>query len=149
MLNFIIGRAGCGKTTFAHSLLGRLAEKGESTVLIVPKQFTFESDRGVLDTLGPLLGAKVDVLSFTRLADVVFKAVGGITKPILKDSASAVMMSLALDSLEERLTFFARHKSSLAFAKKMLCEVARLKKQAVEPKDLFEAAASGCPGLPA
>ena len=144
MLNFIIGRAGCGKTTFAHSLLGRLAEKGESTVLIVPKQFTFESDRGVLDTLGPLLGAKVDVLSFTRLADVVFKAVGGITKPILKDSASAVMMSLALDSLEEQLTFFARHKSSLAFAKKMLCEVERLKKQAVEPKDLFEAAA----GLP-
>ena len=140
MLNFITGRKGCGKTTFAHSLLGNLAAKGESTVLIVPKQFTFESDRGVLDALGPLLAASVDVLSFTRLADVVFKLTGKIKKPVLKDAASAVMMSLALDSLEEKLSFFARHKNSIAFSKKMLSEVARLKKEATEPEELFAAA---------
>ena len=140
MLNFIIGRSGCGKTTFAHSLLGEFAKKGESTVLIVPKQFTFESDRGVLDTLGPLLATRVDVLSFTRLADVVFKATGKVGKPILKDTASAVMMSLALGALEEKLSFFARHRNSVAFSKKMLCEVARFKKEAIEPEDIFSAA---------
>lgn len=140
MLNFIIGRKGCGKTTFAHKLLGRIAGEGESTVLIVPRQFTFESDKGVLDALGPLLATKVEVLSFTRLADVAFKTVGGINKPVLKEAASAVMMSLALDALEERLSFFARQKGSFAFAKKMLCEVSRLKKQAILPEDLFDAA---------
>ncbi len=139
MLNFIIGREGSGKTTFTHKLLGSLAQKGERAVLIVPKQFTFESDRGVLDLLGPRLASGVDVLSFTRLADVVFKTCRGIGKPILKDTASAVMMSLALDELEEKLSFFSKHRNSIAFVKKMLSEIALLKKEAVSAKELFEA----------
>ena len=86
MLNFIIGKKGVGKTTYTHSLLGSFAEKGEKTMLIVPRQFTFESDRGVLDSLGPRLACEVDVLSFTRLADLVFKTCRGVSKPLLKDT---------------------------------------------------------------
>ncbi len=140
MLNFIIGRKGSGKTTFIHKLLGSFAEKGEQTVLIVPKQFTFESDRGILDTLGPRLASGVDVLSFTRLADTVLKTYRGVGKPILKDTASAVMMSLALGELDGQLSFFSRHKNSIAFCKKMLSQVALFKKEAVTPEKLYEAA---------
>ena len=140
MLNFIIGRKGSGKTTFAHKLLGSFAKKGEKAVLLVPKQFTFESDKGVLDLLGPRLASEVDVLSFTRLADVVMKSCRGIGKPILKDTASAVMMSLALDGLEEKLSFFSRHKNSIAFVKKMLAQIALFKKEAVTAKELYSAA---------
>ena len=43
VLNFIIGREGVGKTSYARSLLGSFVGKGEKTMLIVPKQFTFES----------------------------------------------------------------------------------------------------------
>lgn len=140
MLNFIIGRSCCGKTTYTHKLLGSLAKKGESAVLLVPKQFTFESDKGVLNALGPRLASNVEVLSFTRLADVVFKTCRGIGKPILKDTASAVMMTLALGELEEKLSFFARHKNSIAFVKKMLFQVNLLKKEAVTASQLYEAA---------
>lgn len=142
MLNFVLGRKGSGKTTYIHKKLGSLSEKGEKTVLVVPKQFTFESDRSVLSLLGPRLASQVEVLSFSRLADVVFKSCRKISKPILKDSANAVFMSLALDSLEEKLVFFSRHRSSVEFVKKMLGEVARFKKEAVSPKELFDAAAA-------
>lgn len=142
MLNFVLGRKGSGKTTYIHKKLGSLSEEGERTVLVVPKQFTFESDRSVLSLLGPRLASRVEVLSFSRLADVVFKSCRKISKPILKDSANAVFMSLALDSLEEKLVFFSRHRSSVEFVKKMLSEVARFKKEAVSPKELFDAAAA-------
>lgn len=140
MLNFIIGKKGVGKTTYTHSLLGSFAEKGEKTMLIVPRQFTFESDRGVLDSLGPRLACEVDVLSFTRLADLVFKTCRGVSKPLLKDTANTVLMSLALDSLEERLSFFSRHRASTVFAGKMLSQVALFKKEAIEPSDIYSAA---------
>ena len=142
MLNFVLGRKGSGKTTYIHKKLGSLSEEGERTVLVVPKQFTFESDRSVLSLIGPRLASRVEVLSFSRLADVVFKSCRKISKPILKDSANAVFMSLALDSLEEKLVFFSRHRSSVEFVKKMLSEVARFKKEAVSPKELFDAAAA-------
>ncbi len=139
MLNFIIGRKGSSTTRCVHSLLGQRCESGESVVLIVPKQFTFDSDKGILELLGPRLASEVEVLSFSRLADVVFKQYRGVGKPILKDTASAVMLSLALDSLKEKLDVFSRHASSVAFTKKMLSQIAALKKEAVEPTELFEA----------
>ncbi len=147
MLNFIIGREGVGKTTYTHSLLGSFAEKGEKTLLIVPRQFTFESDKGILDVLGPRLASEVEVLSFTRLADYVFKTCRGVSKPILKDTANTVLMSLALDSLEERLSFFSRHRSSTVFAQKMLSQIALFKKEAIEPLDLYDAAKEMPDGL--
>lgn len=140
VLNFIIGREGVGKTSYARSLLGSFVGKGEKTMLIVPKQFTFESDKGILDALGPRLASEVEVLSFTRLADTVFKTCRGVSKPLLRDTAATVMMSLALDALEEKLSFFSRHRSSTAFAQKMLSQIALFKKEAIEPEELFEAA---------
>ena len=147
VLNFIIGREGVGKTTYTHSLLGSFAQKGEKTLLIVPRQFTFESDKGILEALGPRLASEVEVLSFTRLADVVFKTCRGISKPVLKDTSNTVLMSLALDSLEDKLSFFSRHRSSTAFAQKMLSQVALFKKEAIEPNDLFDAARKMPDGL--
>ena len=44
MLELILGRAGTGKTTLLRK---RLAEStAPKTILIVPEQYTFESERG-------------------------------------------------------------------------------------------------------
>ncbi|MCM1545378.1 MAG: hypothetical protein NC110_08790, partial [Ruminococcus sp.] len=141
MLQFIIGSKGSGKTTYIHSLLGSLVRnEGLQAMLIVPKQFTFESDKGILAELGAKDGCNVDVLSFTRLADVAQKQYGGITKPILADGANAIMMSLALESVKDRLKFFSKNCGNFAFVKKLLAEVKQLKQSVITAKDLELAA---------
>ncbi|MGN1417811.1 MAG: PD-(D/E)XK nuclease family protein [Acutalibacteraceae bacterium] len=141
MLHFITGRVGSGKTTYLHSLLADLVkEKNEKVLLIVPKQFTFESDIGILDALGPKDACNVEVLSFSRLADTVLKTCRGLNKPPLTDGADAVIMSLALESINDKLHFFSKHSSNMSFVKKMLSQVADFKKNAVTPTQLGLAA---------
>ena len=101
MLNFIIGVKGSGKTAKAHEILGKSVKNGEKAMLIVPKQFTFQSDKRILELLGPRLACEVEVLSFSRLASVVLQTYGGITAPIAKQGARSILMSLAVESLTE------------------------------------------------
>ena len=48
MLNFIVGVKNSGKTAKAHEILGKCVSEGKKTMLIVPKQFTFESVEKVI-----------------------------------------------------------------------------------------------------
>ncbi|MCM1364093.1 MAG: PD-(D/E)XK nuclease family protein [Faecalibacterium sp.] len=141
MLQFIIGSKGSGKTTYLHKLIGSLVRNEKSSVMLfVPKQFTFETDSGILSELGPKDGCEVDVLSFSRLAENVIKHYGGITNPILQEGADAVIMGLALENVKDKLKFFSRHFGNIAFIRKMLDEIKSLKKSAVTAQELDLAA---------
>ncbi len=141
MLHFVTGKKGCGKTEFLHSKIGKLVkEKGADIILIVPKQFTFETDMGVLEALGAKDACKVEVLSFSRLADTVFKTCRGTKKPPLSDGANCVLMSLALESLQDKLVFFLRHCNKMSFAKKMLEQIKQFKQNSVTPQNIYFAA---------
>ena len=50
-LEFIAGRAGSRKTALLFSRIRGLLDKGERAVLIVPEQFTFESERRLAESL--------------------------------------------------------------------------------------------------
>ncbi|MBQ4364733.1 MAG: PD-(D/E)XK nuclease family protein [Clostridia bacterium] len=141
MLYLVLGREGTGKTHYAHRLLSQwVKERQKQGVLLVPRQFSFESDRGILHTLGPRDACEVDVLSFSRLADVVFQRFGGPKKPVLRAGADAAMMALAIASVQDRLRFFARHRASAGFVQKMLEETRRFKQNKIAPAALAAAA---------
>ncbi len=138
MLNVIAGVKNSGKTLTAHKILQQSVKKGESTMLIVPKQFTFESDKGILSVLGAKDAAEVEVLSFSRLAYSVLTTYGGITKPVAKEGARVIFMSLAIEALQDRLTVFARHKNEFSLVTKLLSAVDEFKKLGIEPQELEE-----------
>ncbi len=141
MLYLVLGREGTGKTHYAHRRLAQwVKDQHKQGVLLVPRQFSFESDRGILHTLGPRDACEVDVLSFSRLADVVFQRFGGPKKPILREGADCAMMALAIAGVQEKLHFFARHRASAGFVQKMLAETRRFKQNKISPADLAAAA---------
>lgn len=99
MLQCILGRSGYGKTTYVlHALQKAVAASASRPlVLLVPEQFSFESERALLQQLGVQGAAKVQVLSFTRLANRVYRETGGIALPVMDDVTRALMMSRALE----------------------------------------------------
>lgn len=127
MLHFILGRAACGKTEYLHKKLG---EVSEGAVLIVPEQFTFETDKGILNTLGAVRSNKIEVLSFTRIAECVFSEYGIKHKDIISEQGRLICMSMALSSLEEKLELYKNHISDSAFIKSMLFVVDEFKQSA-------------------
>lgn len=131
MLHFILGRVSSGKTTYLHNEIGKALDKNdENVVLIVPEQFTFETDKGILSTLGPVKSNRVDVYSFTRLAQSLFEEFGVCTKPVITEQSRLIFMSRALKSVSDKLTVFAKHIEDKAFISKMILVVNEFKQSA-------------------
>ena len=100
MLQLLIGRSGSGKSHAVFDRIETLVQRGhERVLLIVPEQYSFESERMLLRRLGAQQANRVQVLSFTRLADTVFREVGGVAGEPLDDGVRALLMSRALDEV--------------------------------------------------
>ncbi len=140
MLNFIIGSKNSGKTTSAHKILGEMVSQGREAMLIVPRQYTFESDRSILSLLGPKLASRVEVLSFTRLSHIALSTYGGIKKPIASGAARLIYMSLAVENLSDKLRVFSKHKNDIALATKLLTFVDEMKNEGITADDLMKSA---------
>ncbi len=98
MYQLLIGASGSGKTHYILNTLKELAQKGEENLIwLVPEQHSFESERVLLQALGAVDAARVQVLSFSRLADHVFRQVGGMAGNRLDDGTRALLMSRALE----------------------------------------------------
>ena len=97
MLNLLIGPSGSGKTHRILETLAALTAEGQQNILwLVPEQHSFESERAILRTLGPVQGAGVRVLSFSRFVDMVAREVGGLAEQRLDEGMRALLMSRAL-----------------------------------------------------
>ena len=140
MLNLIIGPKGSGKTEKAHSVLGECVRNGGNAMLIVPKQFTFESDKGILHLLGPRLACEVEVLSFTRLSHIAVEKYGGITKPILKSASRLILMSIAVSAIEHELHSYRKHTDRISFITSLVKQIDEMKRAGVEPEELEKTA---------
>ena len=76
MLHFILGPAGSGKTAIARRLLEKKREEGQDVMLLVPEQYSYETERAVLEQYGEAFFAGIQITSFARLPDAVFRRYG-------------------------------------------------------------------------
>lgn len=144
MLHLIYGRAGSGKTACLQEIcLRSVREKPETPLYyIVPEQYSFETERTMLHLLGPKDAQKVHVLSFSRMADEVFRRYGGAAGRRLDDGGRCIFMSLALEQVKEHLEFYRRKAETSDMISMLLAVSEELKLCAVSPETLGETAAS-------
>ena len=55
MLRLVLGRSGSGKTRFTINKAVEVKNRGEKAVIVVPEQFTFETERALLALQGTAL----------------------------------------------------------------------------------------------
>ena len=79
-LRLLLGRAHTGKSERIRAELKAIQETGGRAILIVPEQYTYETERTLADALGGLIG--VQVLSFERLCERVL-SLSGQERPFL------------------------------------------------------------------
>ncbi|MBQ3524413.1 MAG: PD-(D/E)XK nuclease family protein [Clostridia bacterium] len=113
MLNIITGRTGSGKTRYIRNLATEIA-KNESgkVIIIVPDQFSFETEKGMLELLGNEKINNIEFLSFSRIAERLLRDYGKITKKSADDATRAVLMSMAIESLQDKLVYYKKYQKN-------------------------------------
>ena len=137
MLRILTARAGGGQL---DTILKRMGEWDGPGVLIVPEQYSHETERAVCRVLPPARSARCEVLSFTRLARRVAEAVGGVADPMLDGGGRVLLMQAAVKQTAEHLTVYRTPSRRPSFLAGLAATVDECKSYGVTPQRLAEAA---------
>ena len=106
-LQFITGSSGTGKSHYIYEQVIR--EAGEHPegfyYVIVPEQFTMQTQKTLVE-MSPSKGIlNIDVLSFERLAYRVFEETGGDEKVILDDTGKTMVLQKMVQKHQKDLPY--------------------------------------------
>ncbi|WP_455503273.1 helicase-exonuclease AddAB subunit AddB [Blautia sp.] len=106
-LQFIIGSSGIGKTHYAcqHIIQESLENPQCLYYIIVPEQFTMQTQKNVVE-MHPGKGIlNIDVLSFERLAYRIFEEVGGAQEVLLDDTGKSMVLQKLVQQHRKNLPY--------------------------------------------
>ena len=107
-VHFILGPSAEGRSKIIYEHAVKAAENPEKRVLvIVPEQYTLDTQRGLIAAHPRHALLNIDVVSFNRLAYKVLGKAGGGNTPIIRDSGKAMIIRKILKRCERSLKFFA------------------------------------------
>ncbi len=109
-IRFILGRAGSGKSKLIMEEIKACLQQGcdEHLFLLVPDQYTLQSERDLIKGLNVAGIIRVEVLSFTRLARRVFEQAGGATRVVLNEQGRQMVLRKTIDDNSARLTVYKK-----------------------------------------
>jgi len=142
MLHFILGAAGTGKTTLLLDKIELAARSGGRPILLVPEQYSFEGERLVYRRLGPKRALGVEVYSFTRLCDYIFRSCGGMAGTAINATAKYLLMSIAVSEIQDRLELYRKSCNNTSFLETLVETMTEFKTAGISPTDLAEFAQS-------
>ncbi|HEX2937938.1 MAG TPA: PD-(D/E)XK nuclease family protein [Ruminiclostridium sp.] len=147
MLHIIFGRSGSGKSRLALETAQSAAKSGQNAVIIVPEQFTFETEREIVRRFGANSCLNIEVLSFSRLTHRVMNEYGGLACRYIDDCGRNVLMRLALNQIGDMLEVYSKQAKSASFVKTMVGAVAEYKVCGIDADMLSDAAKKAEGGL--
>lgn len=93
-LQLILGNSGSGKSfeLYKHIITASVQSPGTKFLVIVPEQFTMQTQKELV-RLHPRKGIlNIDILSFQRLAHRIFEEVGADQRTVLEDTGKTLML---------------------------------------------------------
>lgn len=139
MLRLILSPSVGGTAGYLYDTAASLASSGGEAVLIVPEQYSFAAERIVLERLGTADAQRVEVLSFTRLANTVFNLVGWDKGKRLNEAGKILLMSRALEQCANKLTAYSRSAESPAVVRELLSLNEEFCQCAISSEDMISA----------
>lgn len=139
-LEFILGRAGAGKTQALFERIKAVKETGTAAecIVIVPEQATFETEARLSDVLGGGLFG-VTVTSWKPLARRVLDLIGE-KRAFLSAQGRLMLIRRCTDACQRDLTIFRRSSESRGFPAECDSLIARFKRCSMSAEDVSAAA---------
>ena len=144
MLHLITGRSGSGKTKELFDRMHQLLVENNAARLymLVPEQSSFETEKQLLTLFGNTLSQRIEVLSFTRMAELVFRESGKLNGKRMDNTVSLLLISRALFAVQDQLHLYGEHLHPERYLQELLHMLTECKQCAITPELLSETAAA-------
>lgn len=140
MLNCVYGAAGSGKTEYMYEKISANMEKGIKSFILVPEQSSMDAERTMLKRLGMSSQLKVEVLTFSRLSNLVFSNCGPLRLKYLDKAGKLFVAQKTMQNLEKKLIYYSRNVHQRGFSQMAANLISELKRYGVAVPSLKEAA---------
>lgn len=143
-LNFILGNSGSGKTWYIHNKIIDLASNapGKNFLVIVPEQFTMQTQRELV-TMHPKHSImNIDILSFQRLAYRIFDELGSFCYQVLEETGKNLILRRIAEEKADELTVLRKNMTKMGYISEVKSLISELAQYNVTPVQLSEAVKS-------
>ncbi|MFV0465148.1 MAG: helicase-exonuclease AddAB subunit AddB [Lachnospiraceae bacterium] len=137
-IQFVFGSAGSGKSRFVNQELLDLSKEnpGKNYFLVVPEQFTMETQKELVGMHPGNSIMHIDILSFQRLAYRIFDELGIQTERILEDTGKNLILKKVAEENNEKLTFLKNNLSRPGYINEMKSLLSELMQYHITPEML-------------
>ena len=137
-LQLILGNSGAGKShyMFEKIITQSIEEPKRQFFVIVPEQFTMQTQKDLV-RMHPRHGImNIDILSFERLAHRVFEEVGGEHRKILEDTGKNMVLRRLAEENKDRLTLLGGNLKKLGYITEVKSLLSELVQYRIGSQDL-------------
>lgn len=137
-LQFIVGSAGSGKST---TLYQRVVEEAllapsKHFFVIVPEQFTMQTQRQLVDLHPRHAILNIDVLSFNRLAHRIFDELGTDVTEVLEETGKSLLLRKVAQEQEANLTVLGAKMKRPGYIAQVKSLISEFSQYNIAPEDL-------------
>lgn len=136
MLQLVLGQSGSGKSFKMREMLCNC--DNENIIFLVPEQGSFDAEKTIYRFLPPKVRQNVEVLTFSRLCNNIFRTYGGLAGDRINDSGKCMVMSVALDALKDELKVYRNYYRRPEFIKRMTAAADEFKNAGLSAERLNE-----------
>jgi len=140
VIELIYGPSGCGKSSRIYEMIIDDLKNGKKPFLIVPDQQILSAERKISEIAGEKYSFQLEVMSFRRLANQVFRTLGGLSFNNIDDSGKHIIMWRTLEEIAPFLREYKNSDNNSSFSELMMNTVNELKQYSVTPSLLDRAA---------
>ena len=144
-LKFILGNSGGGKTEYMYEEVVRRAEANvkQNYLVVVPEQFTMQTQRKLVDLSTNHAIMNIDVLSFQRLAYRIFDELGKTDVKILEETGKNLVLRKIAQEQEDKLTVLRGNMHRMGYIGEVKSFISELMQYNVGPAQLEEVIQNG------
>lgn len=137
-LRFYIGGSGAGKSYQLYRDVIEWSKKNPRTnyLVIVPDQFTMQTQKDIVDMHDKHGIMNIDVLSFGRLSYRIFEEVGGNDKPILDDTGKSLILRKVASTLETELPAIGSNLKKIGYIHEVKSAISEFMQYSIGSKEL-------------
>lgn len=144
-LKLILGNSGGGKTEYMYEQVVRLAEGNprQNYLVVVPEQFTMQTQRKLVDLSSNHAIMNIDVLSFQRLAYRIFDELGKTDIKILEETGKNLVLRKIAQEQEEKLTVLRGNMHRMGYIGEVKSFISELMQYNISPEQLEDCIKEG------
>ncbi len=137
-LQFVLGNSGSGKTeyTFGRVVAEAGENPGKNYLVIVPEQFTMQTQKKLVELAKNHAIMNIDVLSFKRLAYRVFDDLGMNDIRVLEETGKNLVLRKIAKEKESELTVLRSNMSRMGYIGELKSLISELVQYNISPEQL-------------